>query len=56
MNQADRIFKLLFILLLFALFIVIDVSSAYTISFVSIELLNKCDMSLMYRMNSMALG
>ena len=52
MNQFDRIFKLSFILLLFALFILIDVSSAYNINFMSIELINKCDMSLMYRMNS----
>ena len=37
---------------MFVLFIVIDVSSAYNIMCVSIELINKCDMSLMYRMNS----
>ena len=52
MNQFDNIFKFSFILLLFALFIVIEVSSAYNINFVSIELINKFDMSLIYKMNS----
>ena len=47
MKQSDRIFKLLFILLLFALLIVINVLSAYGITFVSIELKHKCDISLM---------
>ena len=51
MNQFDNIFKLSFILLLFALFNVIEVSSAYNINFVSIELINNFDMSLIYKMN-----
>ena len=55
MNQFENIFKLSFILLLFALFIVIEVSSAYNINFVSIELINKFDMSLIYKMNSSSL-
>ena len=43
MMQLDNIFKLSFILLLFALFIVIQVSPVYKIMF--LELLNKFDIS-----------
>ena len=56
MNQFNIIFKLSFILLLFALFIVIEVSSAYNINFVSIELINKYYMSLLYKMNGSGLS